>query len=209
LFFNKIFGILFQKNCNQSPMSPFSHLFLSLTPDYCLRHLHFRLRFFNSVRYGSRCCLLSLSTLQSLKSYNCFMFTTTYNWHNFLFPLFQIWASGNAVYSSCFTAVCLFFMFIHHNIILQIITQYLTCFSQCSLSHLCLLFLTQFAIILERDTCVSTESCNINWWITMYVFPDFTSGNLVTDLCFWPWNIIYLSYFHLCSSHSVIAQSTC
>jgi hypothetical protein len=159
LFLNKILGLLFQTTHNQSPISPFSHLSLSLIPNYkCLRQLHLRLRFLFSIRYIISCCLPSASTSQSLETFHCFMCNS---WHNFLFPLFP--PSDMSLRGLCIFPLLQSCMFIHHNLKLQIITSV----PDTSCRNVPFLTSTYFLDIichfLERETCVSNESCDMNW----------------------------------------------
>jgi hypothetical protein len=138
LFFNKILVTLFQTTCNEYPMSPFSHLlvwYLIIVLGIYTLGLDFLSM--SDMVVGAVCHLF-----QHYSPSNVFI--TSCLWQQIILGIIslvrcftlQICASWNTVYSCCFTVVCLFCMFSHHNLILQIITQYLSCFSQCSLSHL-------------------------------------------------------------------------
>jgi hypothetical protein len=52
------------------------------------------------------------------------MTRSTWNWHKFLLLLFHLWMSalGDTIVSYCFTAVCQFRMFNHHNLNMWIVT---------------------------------------------------------------------------------------
>jgi hypothetical protein len=100
LFFNKILGILFQTTCNQSPRRPFSHIFLS---------------WYLIIALG----LDFLSVSDMVVEAVCHLFQ--HNSPSNIFIASCLWQQIILDIISCFR------MFSHHNLILQIITQYLTC----------------------------------------------------------------------------------